>query len=89
MKVFGTALVLAAELAYATLHTSYLEHDWQVQFDDADCSLEINKIVKGQGLSHVTVFKTDKNLISIGRGDIDDYQVMTMGNIKRFPKRQS
>ena len=87
MKYFGAALALVAQLAQASLQTFYLEHGWQIQFDSDDCTLKVDKIVEGRGLSHVTVFEADKHLISIGKGDVDDYTIMTAGNIQRFPAR--
>ena len=35
------------------------------------------------------MFEADEHMLSVGKGDIDDYTVMTAGNIQRFPKRES
>jgi len=51
--------------------------------------MEINKIVRGQDTSHVTVFESDEHLLSLGHGNVNDYVIMTAGNIKEFPVRQS
>jgi len=85
---FNIALALAAA-ASAKVQTVYLENDWQVQFDAANCDFKVNKIVYGQSTSHVTVFEADKHLLSVGRGNVDDYVIMTAGNIQKFPERQS
>jgi len=88
-QVFSVALAMAAQVAHARLQTFQMDNGWQVRFDADDCSLKVDKIVQGQGTSHVTVFEADEHMLSVGRGDIDDYTVMTSGNIERFPKRGS
>jgi len=44
-----------------------------VKFDADTCSLKVDKIVQGQGTSHVTMFEADKNMLTIGKGDVDEY----------------
>ena len=85
---FQIALAMAAT-ASAKVQTHYLENDWQVQFDPDTCDLKVDKIVYGQSTSHVTVFEADKHMLSVGKGTVDSYKVMTAGNIKQFPERSS
>ena len=80
--------VLAA-LTAAKMQIFHLGNDWQVKFDSTDCSLEIDKHVDGQGVSRVTMFESDKHLLSTGMGDVDDINIMVAGNIDNFPSRKT
>lgn len=67
-----------------------LDHDWRVDFNlsfnTGDCRLEVWKFANN---SRVKVFESDEHLLSVGRGDVDDINIMVAGNIQNFPARQS
>ena len=47
------------------------------------------KRVDGEGTTSVRVFESDDHLFKVGRGDVDDVEVMVAGNITNFPKRET
>lgn len=84
----------SAALAHmgAASHVQFaLSDDFIFKMDQAKCAISIDKHLRaaGAGLSHATVFSADNTLLTVGHGDVDDYTVMTAGNIKTYPKKET
>ncbi len=49
--------------------------------------MTVLKLVENQGTSQVRVFESNEHLLQIGKGNVDDVEIMVAGNITNFPKR--
>lgn len=86
---FTLALVTTAIQSATALQSFNLGHNWSAEFDSATCGLKIHKHVRGESVSRHTLFESGDQMLTTGRGDVDDIKIMIAGNIEKFPKRQT
>ena len=53
------------------------------------CNIQVAKLVEGQRQSEVRMLDLSGDFLQIGRGTVDDEQLMINGNVKIFPEKQT